>query len=187
MQFKRDNQSILYFYECRFLYEPITSLQAKAFSGLNISFSLIGIISVLVTLCLKTTLFYFIDSYGKCGWWRLSKCDQDKEELESDEVPKSVFAKGELQQYVRPEGRMWKAFVSSSIHVTSTASWQEKQKTRRQNTWDLCSVRLPLYDVHCTCTDYNCAPLKYQGGVQVYRCTMVSRVTVKVYELQFFV
>ena len=38
------------------LNEPTTSLQAKALFGLNISFSLIGITSALVTLCLKTTL-----------------------------------------------------------------------------------------------------------------------------------
>ena len=70
--------------------EPTTSIQAKALFGLNISFSLIGITSALVTLCLKTTLLTRMENRDDDD----SKYDQGKEELESDEVPKSVFAKG---------------------------------------------------------------------------------------------
>ena len=75
------------------LNEPTTSLQAKALFGLNISFSLIGITSALVTLCLKTTLLTRMESGSEDD----SKYGPNNtEELESDEVPKPVLAKGEL-------------------------------------------------------------------------------------------
>ena len=81
--------------------EPTTSLQAKALFGLNISFSLIGVISALVTLCLKATLLNRMEYSGEGD----SKHEHNnKEEIELHEVPKPVVAIGDVSRKVQHRG-----------------------------------------------------------------------------------
>ena len=138
--------------------EPTTSLQAKALFGLNISFSLTGITSALVTLCLKTTLLTRMETAVGDD----SKYDQDKEELESDEVPKPVLAEGELlRKAPRLSELELEAFYQSSETVSGKPDFTEN----------------PMLDVSENMEDYKVIKSEYLKVVEAndkMKCDIVE-------------
>ena len=75
-----------------------------------------------MTLCLKTTLLTRMESGSEDD----PKYDQDKEELESDEVPKPVLAKGDLSRKApRLSEFELEAFYQSSETVSGKPGFTE--------------------------------------------------------------